>query len=217
MCLLGLLGNSLVIYVVLRFSKMHTVTNTYILHLAMADECFLVGIPFLIATMFMREWPFGTTMCKIYFATTSINQITSSLFLMVLSADRYVAVCHPISSPRFRTDVISKVISVSVWLVSALLMLPIFLYATTIDRPDGAETCTIHWHSSNLFTEGDILTEQTAFTFYTFVVGFLAPLGFILTFYVLVLVRLKSVGPQGKGRSENSKRANRKVRSCAIL
>ena len=108
-CLLGLLGNSLVIYVVLRFSKMHTVTNTYILHLAMADECFLVGIPFLIATMFMREWPFGTTMCKIYFTTTSINQITSSLFLMVLSADRYIAVCHPISSPRFRTGTIAKV------------------------------------------------------------------------------------------------------------
>ena len=85
------------------------VTNTYILHLAMADECFLVGIPFLIVTMFMREWPFGTTMCKIYFTTTSINQITSSLFLMVLSADRYIAVCHPISSPRFRTGTISKV------------------------------------------------------------------------------------------------------------
>ena len=80
-CICGLVGNSLVIYVVLWFSKMHTVTNTYILHLAMADECFLVGIPFLIATMAMREWPFGTTLCKVYFTTTSINQITSSLFL----------------------------------------------------------------------------------------------------------------------------------------
>ena len=50
-CICGLVGNSLVIYVVLRFSKMHTVTNTYILHLAMADECFLVGIPLLITTM----------------------------------------------------------------------------------------------------------------------------------------------------------------------
>merc|ERR1719483_1488631 len=91
-CVLGLVGNSLVIYVVLRFSKMHTVTNTYILHLAVADECFLLGIPFLIATMSFGQWPFGSTGCKIYFATTSINQITSSLFLMVLSADRYVAV-----------------------------------------------------------------------------------------------------------------------------
>ena len=101
-----------------RFSKMHTVTNTYILHLAVADECFLVGIPFLIATMSFGQWPFGMTMCKIYFTTTSINQITSSLFLMVLSADRYVAVCHPISSPRFRTGIIAKVVSLSVWLMS---------------------------------------------------------------------------------------------------
>ena len=68
-----------------RFSKMHTVTNTYILHLAVADECFLFGIPFLIATMSLKQWPFGMTMCKIYFTTTSINQITSSLFLMVRS------------------------------------------------------------------------------------------------------------------------------------
>ena len=35
------LGNSLVIYVVMRFSKMHTVTNMYILNLAIADETFL--------------------------------------------------------------------------------------------------------------------------------------------------------------------------------
>ena len=49
-CVVGLCGNTLVIYVVLRFSKMQTVTNIYILMLAAADECFLVGIPFLIVT-----------------------------------------------------------------------------------------------------------------------------------------------------------------------
>merc|ERR1719430_3054424 len=215
-CLLGLLGNSLVIYVVLRFSKMHTVTNTYILHLAMADECFLVGIPFLIVTMFVREWPFGTTMCKIYFTTTSINQITSSLFLMVLSADRYIAVCHPINSPKFRTGTISKIVSCSVWLLSAVLMLPVFLYATTISRPDGRESCSIEWKSANIFTDGDVLTEQTAFTFYSLVFGFLGPLVFIFIFYLLVLIRLRSVGPQGKGRSENTRRANSKVTKLVL-
>ena len=42
-CVLGLCGNTLVIYVVLRYSKMQTVTNLYIFNLALADECFLVG------------------------------------------------------------------------------------------------------------------------------------------------------------------------------
>ena len=53
-CLVGLCGNTLVIYVVLRFSKMQTVTNMYILNLAVADEMFLVGLPFLIATVIFK-------------------------------------------------------------------------------------------------------------------------------------------------------------------
>ena len=75
-CIVGLCGNTLVIYVVLRFSKMQTVTNIYILMLALADECFLVGIPFLIITSIHGDWIFGMTMCKIYLTTTSINQFT---------------------------------------------------------------------------------------------------------------------------------------------
>lgn len=87
-CLIGLAGNTLVIYVVVRFSKMQTVTNLYIVNLAIADECFLIGIPFLVVTAVLGYWPFGNFVCKAYFTTTSINQITSSLFLLVMSADR---------------------------------------------------------------------------------------------------------------------------------
>ena len=96
-CVVGLLGNSLVIYVVLRFSKMQTVTNMYILNLALADEMFLVGLPFLIVTLVFKEWVFGSLICKVYMTTTSINQFTSSLLLTVMSADRFVAVVHPVS------------------------------------------------------------------------------------------------------------------------
>lgn len=85
---MGLCGNSLVIYVVLRFSKMQTVTNLYILNLALADEMFLFGLPFLIITMYNSYWAFGYIMCKIYMTLTSINQFTSSLLLTVMSADR---------------------------------------------------------------------------------------------------------------------------------
>jgi hypothetical protein len=119
--LVGLFGNSLVIYVVLRFSKMQTVTNMYIFNLAVADEMFLVGLPFLITTVIYKYWSFGRIMCKIYMTTTSINQFTSSLLLTVMSADRYVAVCHPISSPRYRTPFIAKFICLTVWTVSFLI------------------------------------------------------------------------------------------------
>lgn len=66
----GLLGNTLVIYVVLRYTKMQTVTNLYILNLAVADECFLIGIPFIMTTMGLGYWPFGNVMCKVKWSAT---------------------------------------------------------------------------------------------------------------------------------------------------
>lgn len=127
-CIVGSFGNSLVIYVVLRFSKMQTVTNRYILNLAIADECFLIGIPFLLTTMYLNEWVFGPFLCKLYMISTSITQFTSSIFLLIMSADRFIAVCHPISSPRFRTPLVSKIVSLIAWGMSALIMLPVMFF-----------------------------------------------------------------------------------------
>ncbi|OQR76713.1 somatostatin receptor type 2-like [Tropilaelaps mercedesae] len=52
-----------------------------------------------------------------------------------MSADRYIAVCHPISSPRYRTPFIAKFVCLTAWTVSALLMVPVYLYATAFDIP----------------------------------------------------------------------------------
>lgn len=42
---------------------------------------FLVGLPFLIATLTFKEWPFGQTMCKIYVSDDLFAVITTSLTL----------------------------------------------------------------------------------------------------------------------------------------
>ncbi|OXU23442.1 hypothetical protein TSAR_013636 [Trichomalopsis sarcophagae] len=200
-CIVGLLGNTLVIYVVLRFSKMQTVTNTYIVNLAIADECFLVGIPFLVTTMSLGVWTFGKFMCKAYMTSTSINQFTSSIFLFIMSADRYIAVCHPISSPKLRTPFISKIVSLTAWVTSAIFMIPVFLYANTMETKDGQMSCNIYWPDDH--------GGQTTFTLYSFVLGFAIPLTLIFIFYFLVIRKLQTVGP--KNKSKEKKRSHRKV------
>ena len=205
-CIAGLVGNTMVIYVVARFSKMQTVTNIYILNLAVADECFLIGIPFLLTTMAVGAWTFGTVMCKIYMTTTSINQFTSSIFIFIMSADRYIAVCHPISSPQFRTPFISRIVSCLAWAMSAVFMIPVILYASTNADPNGHTSCNIFWP--------DHRGGQTTFTLYTFILGYAIPLKLVLVFYILVLRKLQTVGPQN--RSNDRKRSNRKVTTMVL-
>ncbi|XP_001972840.3 somatostatin receptor type 2 [Drosophila erecta] len=207
-CIIGLFGNTLVIYVVMRFSKMQTVTNIYILNLAIADECFLIGIPFLLYTMQVGNWPFGNYMCKAYMVSTSITSFTSSIFLLIMSADRYIAVCHPISSPRYRTPFVSKLVSAFAWMTSVLLMLPVILFASTVQSSNGNVSCNIEWPDTQ-----NSHTDST-FILYSLVLGFATPLTFILVFYCLVIRKLHTVGP--KHKSKEKKRSHRKVTKLVL-
>ncbi|KAF5298888.1 hypothetical protein FQR65_LT09539 [Abscondita terminalis] len=220
-CLVGLLGNTLVIYVVIRFSKMQTVTNMYIVNLAIADECFLIGIPFLLVTMIKNSWIFGEVMCKAYLILASINQFTSSIFLFIMSADRYIAVCHPISSPKFRTPFISRCVSVAAWFCSIVLIIPIFSHSKeeeNIREENGQnisfKSCVIVWAENS--TDNTIESQHDAKTFilYTFVFSFAIPLCLTLIFYCLVIQKLKTVGP--KNKSKEKKRSHRKVTNLVL-
>lgn len=200
-CCTGLIGNLLVIFVVLRYSKMKTPTNMYILNLAVADLCFLIGLPFLIVTSVLRTWVFGYWMCKVFYVCTSINWYTSVFMLTAMSADRYFAVCHAIQSLQYRTARNSLFVCVCVWFVSIITMLPMILYTRTETTPNG-ESCVINW------PDGPIPRDK-AFIWYAFLLGFFIPTALICVFYVLVLMKLYSMGPAHK--SKERKKSNRKV------
>ena len=209
-CVAGLVGNGMVIFVVLTYAKMKTVTNMYILNLAIADLCFLVGLPFLIVTAIMERWIFGYVMCKIFYIQTSINWFTSVFTLTVMSADRYLAVCHPVSSMRYRAPIVSRLVCVVVWTASLLVMLPIMIYATLVDHPEdeGHSSCTLVW------PEAEAIAGDIAFIWYAFLLGFAIPVSLISVFYILVLVRLQSVGPVRK--SKEMKKSHRKVTKMVL-
>ncbi|KAL4239397.1 Somatostatin receptor type 5 [Mactra antiquata] len=204
-CVCGLVGNGLVIYVVLRFSKMKTVTNVYILNLALSDVLFLLNMPFLITTNILEYWVFGYAMCKTFMLCFSINFITGVFTLTAMSADRYLAVCHPVRSVHYRTIRIAFFICLTIWTLSFLIMLPIMLYSTTVanDKYPDRETCVIDW------PDNPPIPGDKAFTWYSFLLGFLIPVALISVFYVSVILRLRSVGPRKK--SKERKKSNRKV------
>jgi len=189
-CVSGIIGNSCVIVVIARYTKTKTVTNLYIANLAVADLCFLVGLPILVATTILERWVFGDVVCRLFFASTSINWFASMFILTVMSVDRYMAVCWPVASHYYRTLVVARVVCVGVWTTSILAMLPTMLYATAVQRahaPPGRLTCTLRWPHARL------MSPDKAFIWYGFVLGFAGPVALIAVFYTLVVVRLRRI------------------------
>lgn len=203
----GVCGNVLVIYVVSIYSRMQTVTNLYILNLAMADLLYLMGLPFLLITSHIGNWIFGNYMCKFYMVITSLNQFTSSFFLSIMSVDRYIAVCHPISSQKYRTSFISKITSLTAWACSSLMVVPVFMYSTTFQVEENVH-CNIYW-STFSFVDG-----QTLFTLYTLILSFILPVFLIFIFYGLVIKKMQTI--QTRVKSMERRKSQRKVTKLVL-
>lgn len=195
--IVGLVGNTLAIYVVLRYVKMKTVTNIYILNLAVADELYILGLPFLTTQNVLSYWPFGSFLCRVVMTTDSLNQFTSIFCLTVMSIDRYLAVVHPLRSSRLRRPRVAKVVSTAMWATSFIVVLPVVIFS---DVQDNFNSCNMSWPEPRNFW-------PVAFILYTSVLGFFAPLLVICACYVLIVVRVKASGARaGFGRRRRSER-----------
>ncbi|XP_068605820.1 somatostatin receptor type 5 [Brachionichthys hirsutus] len=206
-CAIGLGGNTLVIHIVLHYSKMESVTNIYILNLAIADELFMVSLPFLAAQNTLDSWPFGSFMCRLVMTVDSINQFTSIFCLTVMSVDRYLAVVHPIRSSKWRRPQVAKAVNGTIWALSFLVVLPVVIFANI---PEGGGTCNIAWpEPANVW--------QAAFIIYTAAVGFFCPLLVICLCYLLIVGKVRSSGKKVFAASTRRRKSERRVTLMVVI
>uniref|UniRef100_A0A182PNZ8 G-protein coupled receptors family 1 profile domain-containing protein n=1 Tax=Anopheles epiroticus TaxID=199890 RepID=A0A182PNZ8_9DIPT len=95
--LMGLVGNALVCIAVYTNHTMRTVTNIFIVNLAVADFfVILFCLPPTVVWDVTETWFMGKAMCKvvIYFQTVSVT--VSVLTLTFISIDRWYAICFPL-------------------------------------------------------------------------------------------------------------------------
>ncbi|KPP58497.1 somatostatin receptor type five subtype C-like [Scleropages formosus] len=201
---IGLMGNTLSIYVVLRYAKMKTVTNIYILNLSIADELYILGLPFLTVQNMLSYWPFGSFLCQVVMTTDSINQFTSIFCLTMMSIDRYLAVVHPIRSANWRRPQVARLINGMVWLLSILVVLPVIIFSKV---QEDFNTCNISWPEP-------LNVWSTAFILYTSILGFFGPLLVICLCYLLIIVKVKSAG--ARAGLANRRKSERKVTRLVV-
>ncbi|XP_053100321.1 nociceptin receptor isoform X3 [Hemicordylus capensis] len=130
-CIVGLVGNCSVMYVIIRFTKMKTATNIYIFNLALADTLCLITLPFQGTDTFMGSWPFGNALCKIAISIDYYNMFTSTFTLTMMSVDRYIAICHPIKALDIRTPHKAKVVNICIWALASVFGIPVMVMGST--------------------------------------------------------------------------------------
>uniref|UniRef100_G1TRF6 Neuropeptides B/W receptor type 1 n=1 Tax=Oryctolagus cuniculus TaxID=9986 RepID=G1TRF6_RABIT len=183
-CAVGLVGNSAVLYVLLRTPRMKTVTNLFILNLAIADELFTLVLPINIADFLLRRWPFGELMCKLIVAIDQYNTFSSLYFLTVMSADRYLVVLATAESRRVagRTYGAARAVSLAVWALVTLVVLPFAVFCVLVfPQPEA-----FWWRASRL---------------YTLVLGFAIPVSTICALYTTLLCRLHAMRLDNHGKA----------------
>uniref|UniRef100_A0A670ZJX9 Somatostatin receptor 1 n=3 Tax=Elapidae TaxID=8602 RepID=A0A670ZJX9_PSETE len=207
-CLVGLCGNSMVIYVILRYAKMKTATNIYILNLAIADELLMLSVPFLVTSTLLHHWPFGSLLCRLVLSVDAVNMFTSIYCLTVLSVDRYIAVVHPIKASRYRRPTVAKMVNLAVWGLALVIILPILIFSRTKANTDGTVAC-------NMMMPEPKQKWLVVFVVYTFLMGFLFPVVAISLCYILIIAKMRVVAL--KAGWQQRKRSERKITLMVLM
>ncbi|XP_015463989.2 trace amine-associated receptor 4-like [Astyanax mexicanus] len=117
--LMTVFGNLLVIITISYFKQLQSPTNLIILSLALVD-CLLgcMVMPFSLVRWLERCWFLGEIFCQIHSGLDMTLSIVSILHLCLVSVDRYMAICKPLS---YRMKVTNGSVSVCIaviWLFS---------------------------------------------------------------------------------------------------
>ncbi|XP_020832283.1 C-X-C chemokine receptor type 3 [Phascolarctos cinereus] len=184
----GLLGNGAVAAVLLRQHRALSGTDTFLLHLALADMLLVLTLP-LWAVEAAWEWVFGSGLCKVAGALFKINFYAGAFLLACISFDRYLNIVHATQLYRRGPGTRVTLTCVIVWGLCLLLAFPDLLFLSAQHEPRlNATRC--------LYTFPQ--TGHTALNILQLLAGFLLPLLIMAYCYTHILLVL--LGSRGQRR-----------------
>ncbi|XP_063824087.1 RYamide receptor-like [Ostrinia nubilalis] len=205
---IALLGNGLVCFVVQTSPRMKTVTNYFIVNLAVGDILMtLFCVPFSFVSMLvLRYWPFGAVMCKVVNFSQAVSVLVSAYTLLAISIDRYMVIMHPLRPRLGKTA--AKLVVAAVWGGALATAAPIPI-VSQVQRPT-------EWHR---ICETDICLEQWGrpeqsehYTCALLALQFMLPLSALVCTYARIAHVVWGGRPPGEAQSARDSRMQRSKR-----
>lgn len=172
--LVAIVGNILVILSVVCNKHLQTVTNYFIVNLAMADLLLsIIVLPFSASLEVLGCWVFGRVFCNIWAAVDVLCCTASILSLCIISIDRYIGVKHCLKYPSIMTERKAVAILIIVWVSSTVISVGPLL-GWKEPPPVDESICKI--------------TEEPGYALFSSLFSFYLPLMVILIMYFRVYV-----------------------------
>ncbi|KAK2840312.1 hypothetical protein Q5P01_014052 [Channa striata] len=167
--------NLLVIISISHFKQLQCPTNLLLLSLAVSD--LFVGFDMLFQIMLINGcWLLGDLMCTLYFCLDYITTCTSVGIMVLISVDRYVAICDPL---HYCTKVTPRRVEVCVllcWFSSVLYTM--IVMSDELTQPGRFNTC-----AGECATVSKSIVQVTDLIF-----TFIGPITVIIVLYMRVFV-----------------------------
>ncbi|XP_063786645.1 neuropeptide Y receptor type 2-like [Pseudophryne corroboree] len=186
--LLGLVGNSLVIYIILKYKNMKTVTNFFIANLAVADLMVdSLCLPFTLVYTLLDEWKFGLVLCHLFPYAQAMSVNVSTLTLIVIALDRYWCIVFHLSS---RISKKFSILTITVtWLAASIFAIPLAVFREYRyeDLPTfnlRIAVCAEKWPSNN--------RDAAIYSVSMLLLQYILPLVVICYAYIRIWLKLKN-------------------------
>ncbi|XP_053167444.1 substance-K receptor [Hemicordylus capensis] len=139
----SIVGNGTVIWIILSHQRMRTVTNYFIVNLALSDLLMAtLNTVFNFIYASHNVWYFGEGFCRFHNFVPITAMFVSIYSMTAVAAERYMAIIYPFKRKLSAWN--TKVIIGIIWLVAFGLAFPQFFYAQiVIDH--GTTKCVVAW------------------------------------------------------------------------
>ncbi|KFD56210.1 hypothetical protein M513_02988 [Trichuris suis] len=192
----SLIGNSLVILTIVQNRWMRTITNLFLLNMAISDLLLtLICMPPTLTAMLFECFIWGSQMkwmCTLMSFLQPVSVAANANTLVAIALERYFALCRPLHSRQWQTKRNVVRMLIIIWTAACITSIPPTFVVEVIEIRPGQPNCRYNWPSPQAPLIYFIFLSQMLFTI---------PLIIMTLLYSLVI---RSLWLGIKQHSENS-------------
>ncbi|XP_030908218.2 C-C chemokine receptor type 5-like [Melopsittacus undulatus] len=178
----GLTGNILVVLILVKYKRLRSMTDIYLLNLAVSDLLFVFSLPFW-AYYAVYGWIFGEALCRILSGIYMLGFYSGIFFIILLTLDRYLAIVHAVFALKARTVTYGILTSMVTWAVAVFASVPAVVFHAT-QKENTHYTCSAHYPSDSA------INWKYSYTLKMNILGLIVPMVIMIFSYSQILKTL---------------------------